>query len=267
MNTIVSMERLNKVLAAAGVGSRRHCDELIAAGRVAVDDQVVGDLGRKVEPEQRISVDGRPIKRERLVYWVVNKPRGYLSTNHDPAGRPRVIDLLLHVPERVFAVGRLDEESEGLMLLTNDGELAQRLMHPRFGIEKTYIVQVAGTPTQPQLQQLKQGIWLSEGKVAARHVKKLGKRGESTLLEIVLAEGKNREIRRMLAKQGHKVMRLKRVSIGPIHLSRLKAGKSRRLSLPELQTLKRLAARAGVRTPMKPAAPARVPVRSAKEPR
>jgi 23S rRNA pseudouridine2605 synthase len=114
-------------------------------------------------------------------------------------------------------------------------------MHPRFGIEKTYVVQVAGTPTMDQLKQLTTGIWLSEGRVKARRVKKIGKRGESTLLEIVLAEGKNREIRRMLAKQGHKVMRLKRVAIGPIHLSRLKAGKSRRLSLPELQTLRRIA--------------------------
>jgi len=235
------MERLNKVLASAGVGSRRHCDELIAAGRVAVDDLVITELGHKVSPEQRITLDGKPIKRQRLVYWLVNKPRGYLSTNHDPAGRPRVIDLLLHVPERVYTVGRLDEDSEGLMLMTNDGELAQRLMHPRFGIEKTYVVQVAGTPTTEQLKQLTTGIWLSEGRVKARRVKKIGKRGESTLLEIVLAEGKNREIRRMLAKQGHKVMRLKRVAIGPIHLSRLKAGKSRRLSLPELQTLRRIA--------------------------
>jgi 23S rRNA pseudouridine2605 synthase len=152
-----------------------------------------------------------------------------------------VIDLLLHVPERVFSVGRLDEESEGLMLLTNDGELAQRLMHPRFGVEKTYIAQVAGIPSSDDLQRLRDGFWISDGRVRAKRVKRIAKRGESAILEVVLAEGKNREIRRMLAKFGHKVMRLKRVAIGPVRLGRLKAGKARRLSLPELQQLKRFA--------------------------
>jgi 23S rRNA pseudouridine2605 synthase len=233
------MERLNKVLAAAGVGSRRHCDELIRDGRVAVDGQRVVELGVKVGPDQQITVDGHPIARQRLVYWLVNKPRGYLSTNFDPSGRPRVIDLLLHVPERVYVVGRLDEASEGLMLLTNDGALAQRLLHPRYGVEKTYVVQVAGTPTKEDLDRLRQGVWLAEGRVHARRVKAIGKHGQSTLLEIVLAEGKNREIRRMLAKLGHKVMRLKRVAIGPIRLGKLRSGKSRRLSPPELAILKK----------------------------
>jgi 23S rRNA pseudouridine2605 synthase len=236
-------ERLNKVLAAAGIGSRRHCDELIASGRVTVDGHVVRQLGYKVGPEQTVAVDGRPIARERLVYWLVHKPRGYLCTNYDPAGRPRVVDLLLHVPERVFTVGRLDEESEGLLLLTNDGELAQRLAHPRYGIEKTYWVQVAGLPSSEALQQLTKGIWISDGKVRARRVRRLGRRGKSTFLEIVLAEGKNREIRRMLAKLGHKVMRLKRVALGPIRLGRLKRGKSRRLTPAELRLLKRIAYR------------------------
>lgn len=235
------MERLNKVLAAAGVGSRRYCDELIRQGRVTVDGAPVADLGQKVMPEQKLAVDGRPIERQRLVYWVVNKPRGYLSTNYDPAGRPRVIDLMLHVPERVYTVGRLDEASEGLMLLTNDGELAQRLTHPRFGIEKTYHVQVAGSPSWSDLHQLQKGIWLSAGRARARRARRIGKRGQSTFLEIVLAEGKNREIRRLLAKLGHKVMRLKRVAIGPVRLSHLKSGKARRLSLPELKELKRAA--------------------------
>jgi 23S rRNA pseudouridine2605 synthase len=237
------MERLNKVLAAAGVDSRRHCDELIAAGRVKVDGEVVTDLGHRVGPEQKIEVDGHPIQRQRFVYWLVNKPRGYLSTNFDPAGRPRVIDLLLHVPERVFAVGRLDEDSEGLMLLTNDGELAQRLTHPRFGAEKTYIVQVAGQPSHDELHQLRTGMWISEGRVRAKHVKRIGQRGNSTLLQIVLAEGKNREIRRMLAQLGHKVLTLKRVAIGPVQLGRLKKAKARRLSPPELNALKEIAYR------------------------
>lgn len=237
------MERLNKVLAAAGFGSRRQCEELIRAGRVTLDGEVVTDLGRKVEPEQALAVDGRPVQRQRLVYWLVNKPKGYLSTNYDPAGRPRVIDLVLHVPERVYTVGRLDEDSDGLVLLTNDGELAQRLTHPRHGVEKTYQVQVAGTPRVEDLQQLRKGVWISEGRVRAKRVKRLGKRGDSIFLEVVLAEGKNREIRRMLAKLGHKVMQLRRVAIGPVKLGRLKAGKARRLSLKELGALKKAAYR------------------------
>ncbi len=153
------MERLNKVLAHAGVGSRRHCDELIAAGRVAIDGEVVRDLGVRVDPHaHRVEVDGQPIKTERFVYWLLHKPRGYLCTNHDPAGRPRAIDLVPHVRQRVYTVGRLDEDSEGLLLLTNDGDLANKLMHPRFGVEKTYHVQVAGRPTREELAQLLKGV-------------------------------------------------------------------------------------------------------------
>ncbi len=237
------MDRLNKVLASAGAGSRRQCDELIRAGRVRVNDQVVHDLGRKVGVEERIALDGRDIRRQRHVYWLVNKPKGHLSTNYDPAGRPRVIDLALHVPERVYAVGRLDEESEGLMLLTNDGELAHRLMHPRFGVHKTYQVQVAGSPSHDDLLKLRRGVWIAEGRVRAKRVRRLGRRGESTFLEIVLAEGKNREIRRMLAKLGHKVMQLRRVAIGPVQLGRLRSGKARRLRVEELAALQRIAKR------------------------
>src|SRR5262245_30805974 len=148
------MERLNKFLAHAGLGSRRHCEELIRAGRVAIAGQTVRELGTRVEPGQAVSVDGKPIRQERHVYWLVNKPRGYLSTNKDQAGRPRIVDLVPHVGERVYTVGRLDEESEGLILLTNDGDLAFRLTHPRFGVNKTYLVQVAGNPTREDLHQL-----------------------------------------------------------------------------------------------------------------
>src|SRR6516164_9378138 len=176
------MERLNKFLAHAGVGSRRHCEELILAGRVSVDGQTVRILGTKVESEQQVCVDGQPLRGERPAYWLVHKPRGYLCTNHDPAGRPRAIDLVPHVPQRVYTVGRLDEASEGLLLLTNDGELAHRLMHPRFGVEKTYQVQVAGHPTPDDFRRLLHGVWLSDGHVKARHVKRLRSRGESTWL-------------------------------------------------------------------------------------
>src|SRR6516165_2033311 len=152
------MERLNKFLAHAGVGSRRHCDDLILRGRVTVDGRVVRELGTRVGPGQQVAV----------------------------AGRPLAVDLVPHVPQRVYTVGRLDEDSEGLLLLTNDGDLAYRLMHPRFGVEKTYLVQVAGKPGREDLQQLLKGVWLSDGHVRARRIKPLKSQGESTWLEIVL---------------------------------------------------------------------------------
>jgi 23S rRNA pseudouridine2605 synthase len=246
------MERLNKVLAHAGVGSRRHCEELIVAGRVAVDGKAVRELGTKVEADQHIEVDGQPIRAERSVYWLVNKPRGYLCTNHDPGRRPLAIDLVPHVSQRVYTVGRLDEDSEGLLLLTNDGDLANGLMHPRFGVEKTYLVLVAGHPTRDDLQKLLQGVWLSDGHVKAQHVKRLKNQGESTWLRIVLSEGKNREIRRMLARLGHKVMRLKRIAIGPLQIGTLKSGKARKLTAPELEELRHGAER----RPRQPRSPA-----------
>jgi 23S rRNA pseudouridine2605 synthase len=238
------MERLNKFLAHAGVASRRQCDALIAAGRVMIDGAVVRDLGTQIDPDkQHVAVDHQPIHAERLVYWLVNKPRGYLCTNYDPAGRPLAIQLVPQVSQRVYTVGRLDEDSEGLLLLTNDGDLANQLMHPRFGIEKTYLVQVAGDPTPEDLKKLLQGVWISEGRVRARRIKREKKQGASTWLRIVLNEGKNREIRRMLARLGHKVLRLRRIAIGPVQLGSLIAGKARRLSLPELSALQEVARR------------------------
>ncbi len=235
------MERLNKYLAHAGLGSRRHCEELIRAGRVSIDGQTVCDLATRVADGQTVAVDGAPVRAERSVYWLVNKPRGYLCTNHDPAGRPRAVDLVPHVHQRVYTVGRLDEDSEGLLLLTNDGDLANRLMHPRYGIEKTYLVQVAGTPTTEDVHKLLKGVWLSDGHVRARSVRRLRRQGDSAWLQITLSEGKNREIRRMLARLGHKVMRLRRIAIGPIQLGRLALGKSRPLGAHEIRGLKHLA--------------------------
>ena len=234
------MERLNKYLAHAGVGSRRHCETLILAGRVKIDGVPVTDLGTRIDPDaHKVSVDDHPVRAEKPVYWAVNKPVGYLCTNEDPAGRPRAVDLLPHVEQRVYVVGRLDEASEGLLLLTNDGELAFPLMHPRFGIPKTYQVLVAGKPTGADLQKLLDGVWLSDGKVRARSVRRLKPQGNSTWLRVVLTEGKNREIRRMLAKLGHKVMRLKRVAIGPVKLDKLPKGKARRVSEAELTDLRK----------------------------
>ncbi|MGH7169775.1 MAG: pseudouridine synthase [Gemmataceae bacterium] len=238
---MIAMERLNKYLAHAGVGSRRHCEELIVRGRVSVNGRVVRELGTKVEAGDAVSVDGQPLHGEKLVYWLVNKPRGYLCTNFDPGGRPCAVDLVPHVSQRVYSVGRLDEDSEGLLLLTNDGELANRLTHPRFGVEKTYQVQVAGHPSREDIDQLLKGVWLSDGHVRARRVRRLKAQGESTWLEIVLNEGKNREIRRMLARLGHKVMVLRRIAIGSVHLDKLRRGKARRLKVEELERLRRAA--------------------------
>jgi 23S rRNA pseudouridine2605 synthase len=244
------MQRLNKYLAHAGVGSRRQCDELIAAGRVKIDGEVVHNLGTRVEPaKQQIAVDDHPVRQEKLVYWLVNKPQGYLCTNFDPAGRPRAIDLVPHVEQRVYTVGRLDENSEGLLLLTNDGDLAAELMHPRFGVEKTYEVLVAGFPNREDVDRLLKGVWVSEGRVRAKSVKKLKRHGESTWLRIILTEGKNREIRRMLAKLGHKVLRLRRTAIGPVRLDRLPKGKSRKVQPVELEALRRSVRREKIPTP------------------
>lgn len=253
-------QRLNKHLAAAGFGSRRQCDDMIRQGRVRVDGQVVTEPGTRIRPDQRVEVDRRAATPEKLVYWLLHKPKGYLCTNRDPAGRPRVLDLMLHVPQRLFTVGRLDEASEGLLLLTNDGELALRLTHPRYGVEKTYVVQVAGKPSREAIRQLTRGVYLAEGKAHAKRVRRLGTRGESTILEVVLAEGKNREIRRMFAKLGHKVMQLRRVAMGPLLLGRLRKGKSRKLTPVEVARLRSAAGltpltRPGGKPPGKEATP------------
>ncbi|HZW33627.1 MAG TPA: pseudouridine synthase [Isosphaeraceae bacterium] len=243
-------ERLQKVLAQAGLGSRRGCEELVLQGRVTVDGQVIRQLGTRVDPARaRIAVDGEPIRLEPVVYFAVNKPKGYVSTNFDPAGRPRVVDLLPEIPERVYTVGRLDEDSTGLMILTNDGELANRLAHPRFGVAKTYRAQVAGLPGPETIAKLTEGIWLAEGKVRVQRARVIGHHGQATWLELVLAEGKKREIRRMLAKLGHKVMALNRVAIGPITLKGLAVGECRRLARHEVDLLQKVAAGIAVSAP------------------
>src|SRR6266436_1138697 len=176
------MDRLNKYLAHAGGGSRRHCEGLILAGRVSINGRAVRELATRVGPEQVVKVDGAIVHAEKYVYWRVNKPRGYLCTNHDPSRRPLAIDLVPQINQRVYTVGRLDEASEGLLLMTNDGDLAHRLMHPRFGVEKTYLVQVAGHPSAEDLHGLLKGVWLSDGHVKAQQVQRVKNQGESTWL-------------------------------------------------------------------------------------
>ena len=232
-------ERLHKVLAQAGVGSRRACEILILEGRVTVDGQIIRELGTKVDPASaKISVDGQRIKPEPHVHYLVYKPKGYVSTSEDPSGRPLVLDLVPKARERIFIVGRLDRHSEGLMLLTNDGALAQRLTHPSYGVEKTYRVTVAGDAGQEIVDKLTEGVWLAEGKVRARRARIVAHRGNVTVLEVVLAEGKNREIRRMLARLEHKVLSLLRVAIGPLQLKGLSEGDWRTLTEAEVERLR-----------------------------
>lgn len=231
-------ERLQKVLAAAGIGSRRKCEELIAAGRVTVDDRAITEQGTKVDPDAvEICVDGEPLRRSRRLYYMVNKPTGVVSTSRDPSGRPRVIDLLPS-DERLFTVGRLDLSSEGLILATNDGELANLLAHPRYGVEKTYHAQVVGVPEREVLDRLRQGVHLAEGFAHAKRVTVKSQHKQSALLEIVLDEGRNREVRRLLARVGHKVLRLKRVGLGPLRLGDLAPGEFRPLRREEVRALK-----------------------------
>ncbi len=239
--TAAGQERLQKVLAAAGIGSRRKCEELIAAGRVTVDDRAVTEQGTKVDPDAvEICVDGEPLRRSRRLYYMVNKPTGVVSTSRDPSGRPRVIDLLPS-DERLFTVGRLDLSSEGLILATNDGELANLLAHPRYGVEKTYHAQVVGVPEREVLDRLRQGVHLAEGFAHAKRVTVKSQHKQSALLEIVLDEGRNREVRRLLARVGHKVLRLKRVGLGPLRLGELAPGEFRPLRREEVRALKEAA--------------------------
>jgi 23S rRNA pseudouridine2605 synthase len=230
-------QRINKVLASAGLGSRRDVEELIVQGRVEVDGQTVTNLATRVDPRvSKIEVDGVQLKRPQLVYYALNKPKGILSTNNDPSGRARVIDF---VPDRhrVFSVGRLDRYSEGLMLLTNDGDIAQRLAHPKFRVQKTYFVVVAGLLTNEELAKLKKGVYLAEGMARIDGARIRKTRKTCTELEILLSEGKNREIRRILARAGHKVVLLRRIAIGPLRLAELPVGAVRELTPTEVKAL------------------------------
>lgn len=235
-------ERLQKVLAHAGVASRRASEKLILQGRISVNGQIVTELGTRVDPQKDlISVDGRPLPKrgEMPVYILLNKPRNVLSATRDDRGRPTVLDLV-EVPERVYPVGRLDFQSEGLILLTNDGDLTQKLTHPSQQVEKEYQVLVSGSPITPTLARWRQGGIEVEGKpVAGAMVEKLNDEGENTWLRIILTEGRKREIREVAKTLGHPVKKLIRVRLGPLKLGQLKPGHWRHLSPDEIERLKR----------------------------
>jgi pseudouridine synthase len=231
--------RLQKVLAAAGVGSRRYCEEMIGAGRVEVDGEIVRRFGARVDPQtQVIRVDGRRIPaREDLVYLALNKPAGVLTSMSDPRGRPTIADYLGDRGERLFHVGRLDYDTEGLMLLTNDGELAHRLAHPSYGVLKTYLADVAGPLSRDLGRRLMTGIELDDGLATADRFRVVERAGQRALVEITLHEGRKHIVRRMLAEAGHPVSRLVRTQVGPVALGPLKPGTTRRLTTREIGEL------------------------------
>jgi len=231
-------DRLQKVLAQRGLGSRRHCEELIADGRVTVNGEVA-TLGRRVDVlVDLVEVDGTPLAvRPGLVYYLFNKPRGVVTTLADPHGRPTVVAIVPAEP-RVFPVGRLDADTEGLLLLTNDGDLAHRLTHPSYGVEKEYLAEVAGRPSAAAVRQLREGVELEDGMTAPAKVAL----SPPNLLRITIHEGRNRQVRRMCEAIGHPVRRLVRVRIGSITDRRLKPGTWRELTLAEVRALESVGA-------------------------
>lgn len=233
-------QRLQKVLAAAGIDSRRNCEELILEGVVRVNRKVVDTLPVFVDPDEDvITVNGRKIKAAEKVYFLLNKPKGVICTNRDPQGRKKAIDLI-RSSQRIFCVGRLDVDSGGLIILTNDSELSNRLTHPKYELPKTYVVKVKGLIKGEQVDKLKKGIWLAEGKTSRAAVKILRRSHVDSSIEITITQGLNRQIRRMLAKVGFSVKTLKRTRIGKIDISRLGVGKSRKLTAKEINYLQKI---------------------------
>ncbi|WP_420888418.1 pseudouridine synthase [Cellulomonas iranensis] len=231
--------RLQKVLATAGLGSRRACEELIANGRVTVDGQLVVELGVRVDPKSAvIHVDGMRVQLDAsLITIALNKPKGVVSTMHDPEGRPALAQFVANREERLFHVGRLDADSEGLILLTNDGDLAHRLAHPSHGVAKTYLVEVQGRVKESLGTRLKQGVELEDGTVTVDDFKVVQVASHASLVEVVLHEGRNRVVRRLMDEVGHPVTKLVRTRIGPIRLGDLRPGRTRVLSKTELGSL------------------------------
>jgi 23S rRNA pseudouridine2605 synthase len=231
--------RLQKLLATSGVASRRKCEELMLAGEVEVDGEVVTRLGTKVDPSTAvIRVSGQRLPpASPNVYLVLNKPRGVVSTMSDPQGRRTLGDLVADRPERLFHVGRLDAETEGLLLLTNDGELANRLAHPSHGVLKTYLATVEGRVKPGVGVRLRAGVDLDDGPVVVDSFRVVDSSPTATLVEVVIHEGRNRIVRRMFAAVGHPVTRLVRTQVGPVRLGNLRPGRSRELTRKELGTL------------------------------
>ena len=224
--------RLAKYLAHAGVASRRSAEELIAAGKVSVGGDVVTDPARDVDESAEVAVDGKRISPEPREVWAVNKPKGVVSTAREP-GKRRAVTELVDSPRRLYPVGRLDADSTGLILLTNDGELANRLTHPRYGVPKTYLLELARPPSEPDLDRLRKGVRLEDGPTAPAEVERLGERR----VEITIREGRKRQVRRMAEAIGNEVEGLSRIRIGPLDLGDLRRGEARQLDRREIAAL------------------------------
>ena len=237
--------RIQKVLSAAGIASRRAVEQAIRAGRIAVNGQTVTRLPCLVVESDRITLDGQSVRKrpEEKVYLLLNKPRGVICTQRDETGRGRrrAVDIVGRLRQRVHCVGRLDEDSTGLIVLTNDGELTNRLTHPRYGVVKTYRAQVAGRLSAADLAKLRRGIHLDSGRTSRATARVFRRSGSGSLLELRISEGRNRQVRRMLAKLGHKVIRLHRCGIGPLTDRNLKIGHFRYLGGEEVAALRRAA--------------------------
>jgi 23S rRNA pseudouridine2605 synthase len=237
------MERLQKVIAHAGVTSRRKAEEWIKEGRVKVNGKVVKELGIKVSSNDRVEVNEIPIQREAPVYFLFYKPRGVISSVKDEKGRKVVTDFFPNLEQRIYPVGRLDYDTSGLLLLTNDGEFANLIIHPRHAIDKTYVAKVKGIPTREQLRKLEKGIQLEDGKTAPAKTKllSLDKKKDSSIIEITIHEGRNRQVRRMFAAIGHEVVKLKRERFAFLTLQGLSTGDIRELTPHEVKQLRTLA--------------------------
>ncbi|AZV44183.1 MULTISPECIES: 23S rRNA pseudouridine(2605) synthase RluB [Peribacillus] len=241
------MERLQKVIAHAGLASRRKAEELIKEGRVKVNGTVVKELGVKVGPNDRIEVNEVPLQKEVPVYFLFYKPRGVISAVADDKNRKVVTDYFPHVEERIYPVGRLDYDTSGLLLVTNDGEFANVLMHPKHEVDKVYVAKVKGIPLREQLRKLEKGIMLEDGKTAPAKTKVLSadKRKQTAIIEITIHEGRNRQVRRMFDAIGHPVLKLKRERYGFLTLHGLSAGDARELTPHEVKQMRALALNEG----------------------
>jgi 23S rRNA pseudouridine2605 synthase len=237
------MERLQKVIAHAGVASRRKAEALITEGRVKVNGKVVKELGQKVGPNDQVEVNGVPLERQEPVYFLFYKPRGVISSVNDEKGRKTVTDYFSQTEARIYPVGRLDYDTSGLILLTNDGEFANLLMHPKHKIDKVYIAKVKGIPFREKIKQLERGIRLEDGLTAPAKAKVLSvdKQKETAIVELTIHEGRNRQVRRMFEAIGHPVMKLRRDRYAFLDLKGLNAGESRELTAHEVKQLYALA--------------------------
>lgn len=236
------LERIQKIIAQAGIASRREAEKLILEGRVTLNGKVVDELGTKVDTDNDyIKVNGKLITRpEPKSYLILYKPSGYVTTTKDPEGRPTIMELLQRVKVRVFPVGRLDYDTEGLMLCTNDGELANKLQHPSHEVPKTYLAKVDGVPTKEEIIKLRQGIRLEDGMTAPARVKIIRKLEANTWVEIIIHEGRNRQVKRMFDAIGHSVIKLKREGFDFLELGDLKPGEFRHLTAEEIKKLKEI---------------------------